>query len=47
MVTFRYERTACRCVDQAVNRSIVWLDPGAPGRVYVYQSSEDAVGAAG
>jgi hypothetical protein len=29
-----------------VNR-IFWLGPGAPGRVYVYLSSEDAAGAAG
>jgi hypothetical protein len=33
-------------VDRDVNR-IFWLDPGAPGRVYVYLSSEDAAGAVG
>ena len=47
MATFRHERTECQCVDREVNRRIFWLDPGAPGRVYVYLSSEDTGGAAG
>jgi hypothetical protein len=29
------------------SRRTFWLDPGAPGRVYVHLSSEDAAGAAG
>jgi hypothetical protein len=47
MATFRHERTECQCVDREVNWKIFWLDPGAPGRVYVYLSSEDTAGAAG
>jgi hypothetical protein len=47
MATFRHVRTECRCVDREVNRRIFRLDPGAPGRVYVYLSPDDAVGAAG
>ena len=47
MAMFRHERTECQCVDREVNRRIFGLDPGAPGRVYVYLSSEDAFGAAG
>ena len=30
-----------------MNRRVFWLDPGAPGWVYVYLYSEDAAGAAG
>jgi hypothetical protein len=47
MATFRHERTECQCVDREVNRRIFWLDPGAPGRVYVYLASENAADAAG
>jgi hypothetical protein len=36
MATFRHKRTECQCVDREVNRRIFWLDPGAPGRVYVF-----------
>jgi hypothetical protein len=45
MATFRHERTECQCVDRE-NRRIFWLDPGAPGQIYIYLSSEDAAGAA-
>ena len=47
MATFRHVRTECQCADEEVNRRIFWLDSGAPGRVYVYLSPDDAVGAAG
>ena len=47
MATYRHERTECQCVDEEANRRIFWLDAGLPGRVYVYLSSDDAVGAAG
>jgi hypothetical protein len=43
---FKHERTECQCVDEEANRRIFWLDPGNPGRVYVYLSPDDAAGAA-
>jgi hypothetical protein len=46
MATFRHGRTECQCVDEEVNRRIFWLDSGVPGRVYVYLSTDDAVGIA-
>jgi len=46
MPMFKHERTECQCVDEEVNRRIYWLDPGKPGRVYVYLSPDDAAGAA-
>ena len=47
MDTFKHDRTECRCVDDEVNRRVLWLDPDAPGRVYVYLSAVDVKGAAG
>ena len=46
MPMFKHERTECQCVDEDANRRIFWLDPGNPGRVYVYLSPDDAAGAA-
>ena len=46
MPMFKHERTECQCVDEEANRRIFWLDPGNPGRVYVYLSPDDAAGAA-
>ena len=43
MATFRHVRTECQCADEEVNRRI----SGVPGRVYVYLSADDAIGAAG
>src|SRR6266849_4107873 len=45
MPMFKHERTECQCVDEEANRRIFWLDPGNPGRVYVF-SPDDAAGAA-
>ena len=47
MATFRHERTECQGVDEEVKRRIFWLDPGSPGGVYIYLSSQDAAGTAG
>jgi hypothetical protein len=47
MPMFKHERTECQCVDEEANRRIFWLDPGNPGRVYIYLSPDDAAGAAG
>ena len=44
MPMFKHERTECQCVDEEANRRIFWLDPGNPGRVYVYLSPDDAAG---
>src|SRR5712692_8473737 len=46
MPMFKHERTECQCVDEEANRRIFWLDPGNPGRVYIYLSPDDAAGAA-
>ena len=46
MDTFKHDRTECRCVDDEVNRRVLWLDPDAPGRVYVYLSAGDVKEAA-
>src|ERR1700682_3941730 len=46
MATFRHERTECQCIDDETNHRLFWLDPENPGRVYVYLSPDDAVGAA-
>ena len=46
MPMFKHERTECQCVDEEANHRIFWLDPGNPGRVYVYLSPDDAAGAA-
>ena len=46
MPMFKHERTECQCVDEETNRRIFWLDPGNPGRVYIYLSPDDAAGAA-
>src|SRR6266446_8778277 len=46
MPMFKHERTECQCVDEEANRRIFWLDPGNPGRVYIYLSPDDAGGAA-
>src|SRR5712692_9120632 len=46
MPMFKHERTECQCVDEEANRRIFWLDPGNPGRIYVYLSPDDAAGAA-
>ena len=42
MPMFKHERTECQCVDEETNRRIFCLDPGNPGRVYVYLSPDDA-----
>jgi len=47
MPMFKHERTQCQCVDEEANRRIFWLDPGNPGRVYVYLSPDDAAGCGG
>jgi len=46
MATFEHDRTECRCIDDEVNRRVLWLDPDAPGRVYVYLSAGDVKEAA-
>ncbi len=46
MLMFKHERAECQCVDEEANRRIFWLDPGNPGRVYIYLSPDDAAGAA-
>jgi hypothetical protein len=47
MATYRHDRTECQCVVEEADRRSFWLDAGVPGRVYVYLSADDAVGAAG
>ena len=42
MPTFKHERTECQCVDEEANGRILCLDPGNPGRVYIYLSPDDA-----
>ena len=46
MAIFRNEGAECQCIDDETNHRIFWMDPEMPGRVYVYLSPDDAIGAA-
>lgn len=47
MATFKDDRSECGCVDEEMNRRVLWLDADAPARVYVYLSANDVKEAAG
>jgi hypothetical protein len=46
MPMFRHEGGLCQCIDEEVNRQLLSLDPGSPGRVYAYLGAKETAGAA-